>query len=96
MKASIQTRIARILRRHFLVRPLHFLPTQQLDQDYNLGLLEKLELANCLEVEFHFDFFDQEVAEFRTLGSVVAAVRRHLRVAAPGADARPRLRLLTA
>ena len=58
MKTSIQARIARILRRHFLVRPLHFGPTQLLEQDYNLGQLEKLELANCLEEEFHFDFYD--------------------------------------
>lgn len=54
MKASIQVRITRILRRHFLVRPLHFWPTQRLEQDYNLGPLDKLELANCLEQEFHF------------------------------------------
>ncbi|MBC8084377.1 MAG: hypothetical protein H7Z21_14335, partial [Hymenobacter sp.] len=47
-------------------------------QDYNLGPLEKLELALCLEQEFHFDFYDQEIAEFRTLGSVVASVRRHV------------------
>ncbi len=79
MKTSIQPRIARILWRHFLVRPPHFLLTQKLERDYNLGPLEKLELANCLEAAFHFDFYDQEVAEFRTLGSVVAAVRRHLR-----------------
>lgn len=79
MKTSIQARIARILRRHFLVRPRHFEPTQRLYQGYNLGPLEQLELALCLEQEFRFDFQDQELAEFRTLGSVVASVRRHLR-----------------
>lgn len=78
MKTSIQSRIARILRRHFLVRPRYFWPTQRLDQDYNLGPLERLELANCLEVAFHFDFHDQEIAEFCTLGSVAASVKRHV------------------
>ncbi|OGX82118.1 acyl carrier protein [Hymenobacter coccineus] len=78
MTPSIQASVAFILRRHFLVRPRHFRPTQRLEQDYNLGPLDKLELANYLEQAFHFDFSDQEIAEFRTLGSVVASVKRHV------------------
>lgn len=90
MKSSIQTRVARILQRHFLVRPHHFEPTQRLEQDYNLSRLDKLELALCLEQTFHFDFQDQEIAEFRTLGNVVASVKRHLKPAT--APHVPRLR----
>ena len=84
MNTSITAHVARVLRRHFLVRPRHFRPQQLLDKDFNLGPLDMLELALCLEQEFHVDFSDQEVAEFRTFGSVVDSVKRHVtEVASP-------------
>ncbi len=89
MKTSIQRRITRILRWHFLVRLPRFAPAQRLEHDYNLGPLDQLELALCLEQAFHFDFQNRELAEFRTLGSVVASVERHLHPAAHRAP-RPR------
>ena len=82
MKNTTQARIARILRHHFLVRPRRFGLAQRLEEDYNLGPLDKLELALCLEQAFHFDFQDWEIAEFRTLGNVVALVKHHLQAAA--------------
>ena len=76
MKPSISAAIARTLRRHFLVRPRRFCPAQSLERDYNLGPLDLLELAACLEVRFQVDFQDQEIAEFQTFGSLVALVSR--------------------
>lgn len=72
MRKSIAARVVRALRKQLRAPARQLTPIQTLAPVDGRRRFERLELALYRELAFQFDFFDEEIAVFRTLCCVVA------------------------
>ncbi|SFC89266.1 acyl carrier protein [Flexibacter flexilis DSM 6793] len=79
MKSSVQTRIERIFKKHFLIPSTAIKKNKRLNE-LGLNIMEQMEMMLYLETEFDINLDDREVQSIQTVGDAVSCVRQHLNV----------------
>jgi acyl carrier protein len=74
----VRERVNRIIAQQFQLDPHRVADTAGIDDDLCATSLDRVEVIMALEDDFAITIFDDEAAELRTVGDLLACVTAHL------------------
>jgi acyl carrier protein len=75
---DLRERVSQVIASQFHVGPERLTESATIDDDLAATSLDRVEVVMALEDEFAIDIYDEEAAELRTVGDVLACVARNL------------------